>query len=382
MATEDQLIIDDRGIVLGGIETTYGTAPSLAVANALYVSDVSFDFEEDQLARTPLSPERQGVLSVFGAARVTYSMSTEIAMQTISGADGSDAPHCDVMLRAAGFTRTADAGDKAYIYVLNSNGGESAAFEIYQMEAGGVDANLTLIRGARHSFSLDFVAGEVLSLSCDGIGLANTTVRNTVAASAAVDKGITWYSDKPFVGRNAAHLEVVNLGDDTVYGGGSLGDPDNTLEVLSLSVDGAMNVSEQRGLKPAGSDGRIRLAPDGPATMSVVIEAARIGDIGVFNPYTLRSDNSPLEFRIKFTDGANHMALNAYAQIVGISKESTDGRQVYSLDCELRYPEDTDGDPSVGLDPEQKFEQGTNKGLFLDLAPSNPGVLALSFWTS
>jgi len=186
---------------------------------------------------------------------------------------------------------------------------------------------------------------------------------------------------------HSMHAEIVNLAADVVYGGGSLGSPDNNFQVVGLSIAGAMSPTEQTGIAATSGVARQRLSPTEPATATVSIEEILIGQTGAFDPYALRDAETALEFRFKssqedLSGNTNDLTINFFAQIMGVSRTAADGRVLWDLDLELRYPEDSaDGAPAVGTSPTQKFTYGPLgvSGLFVDETLTLDGVLCVGF---
>lgn len=385
--SEAKLIIPQLGKVLAKAETTSGTKETLLDGNAVFAEAFSWQYTSDNIQRTPLAPERHGVRSVQGNARVTWGCETEMAMP--DQFDSGDAPpHPDVWLKACGFAREdfSSAAHEVAFYCLQTSNHESISIEAYEFTADGADADYVSMRGARADFTLEVAEGQRVKFTCSG-GLATEadTVANTYQASSAESKAVTYYADKPFVAnRENTTIELVNLTDDDVYGGGTPGSPTGAFQVVSLAINGNMEPNEQRGL---GAQ-RNRLGPTGPVTASVTIEEALLSDASAWDPYALRRDGNPLELRFKITQddatgSSTFFAINAYCQIVGVNHAGDDGkRRLWELELELKYPEDaTDGDPAVGTSPTQKFDYNSNtNGLYVDITPTVNGVLALTFY--
>ena len=381
MAENNLIVAPGLGFVLGSIEATSGTAETLDITEALYVSEVSWSYDREPLARNPMSPERPGVLSAMGAASVSYSMQAEFSAPTIS--DSGDVPHNDVLLRSGGFQSTFDDASDAFVYVLTSSDHKSASFEINEFEALGTKSNRTLIRGARHGWTIDINAGEIALLSCNGAGLAASTLSTTYAGQTPASKAAEYYSSKPFVA-DSGHVEIVNLSTDAVYGTGTPGSPGNKYQVLSLSLDSGWTIEQQRGLSATGSTARVRLGGAAPVTGSIVFETVQLNSSdGPFDPYALRDDLTPLEIRVKFTHNtSDHLCFNLYAQIVSVDRTEDSGRSLWTCGLELKYCEDSDGAPSVGTAPEQVFKYSDgNRGLFADVTLTTPGLLAITYYS-
>jgi hypothetical protein len=385
--SESKLIIPAIGKVLAKVETTSGTKESLASADAVFFEEIEWQYASDNLPRLPLAPERHGVRSVEGPTRITWSGSTEMAIP-----DGfnpaSASPHPDVWLRACGFARDdySASDDKVSLYILQSTAHESISFEAYEYTADGLDADYIQARGARCGWELSIIDGERVRLNLtNGLATEALTASQTYQASSSETKAVTYYTDKPFVAnRGVSTVELVNLTNDDVYGGGTPGSPGGNFQIVSASFNGNMEPEEQRGL---GAQ-RNRLGGAGPVTGTIIIEEGLLTNASAFDPYALRRDANPLEFRFKIDQNdasgdPTFFAVNAYLQIVGVNHTDAGKRRVWELEVEVKYPEDaTDGDPAVGASPSQLFDHSTNNGLYVDVTPTNAGVgvFAITFY--
>jgi hypothetical protein len=383
----DKLIIPEIGYVLGKVEATPGTAEALTTAEAIYVEEMTFSYSMDNISRRPVSPGRQGSMSRAGKKRVEWTASTEMAMPD-AFAVASKVPHPDVLLKSCGFARqdVSDAAFEGAFYVLQASNHSSATLQAFTFTADGADANVGSARGARSDFSISVNPddGRIMLGLSGGRALEHATPATTYTNSTGASRAVTYYADKPFLA-HSMFAAIVNLSDDSVYGGGSIAGPDNTLQVVNLTINGAMSPTEQTGIAASSGVARQRLAPADPVTMSLTLEEARIGSTGAFDPYALRDAEQALEIRLKsnqndISGNTNELSIHAYAQIVGVSRTAANGRALWDLELELRYPEDAaDGDPPVGVSPTQVFKAGTNTGLFHAATLTSDGVLCIAF---
>jgi hypothetical protein len=375
--SESKLIIPAIGKVRAKVETTSGTKETLLDGNAVFFEELEWQYASDNLQRLPLAPERHGVRSVEGPTRITWSGSTEMAMP--DQFDSSDAPpHPDVWLKACGFARDdfASAAHEVALYVLQSTAHESISFEAMEFTADGTGVDYIQARGARCGWELSIADGERVRLNLvNGLATEAATASQTYQAStdasanAPASKAVTYYVDKPFVANR-------------VFGGGTLGSPGGNFQIISANFNGNMEPEEQRGL---GAQ-RNRLAGAGPVTGTIIIEEGLISDASAWDPYALRRNGTPLEFRLKIdqtdaTGDDTFFAVNCYCQIVGVNHAEAGKRRVYELEVEIKYPEDAaDGSPAVGESPSQLFDYQATKGLYVDVTPTNVGVFAITFY--
>lgn len=391
--SENKIILPESGYLLAKTEAAAGTKETLAVGDAVYCEEFTFQYTADTIARQPRVPARQGSMNRSGKARVEWTATTEMAMPDAfeTSAPTSDVPHPDVWLKAAGFARQdfSEASFDAAFYVLQHSNHEAISFEAYSFTADGADANEVQGRGARADFELVINPDDgrfMLNLS-GGRALQAATAANTYTANAAQSRAVSYYADKPFLA-HSLHAEIVKLGSPSVvFGGGSLNNPSNALQVVSVAISGGMAPTEQTGLAAGSGVARQRLAPTDPVTMTLSIEEALTSATGAFDPYALRDDEDALELRLKATQNdisgnTNRFTINAFFQVVGVSRVANADRALWDLTCELRYPEDSDdGAPAVGVSPTQVFKQGSsgNNGLFVDAALTLDGVLCIGF---
>ena len=383
----DKLIIPEIGYVLGKVEATPGTAEALTTADAIYVEEMTFSYSMDNISRRPVSPGRQGSMSRSGKKRVEWTASTEMAMPD-AFAVASKVPHPDVLLKSCGFARqdVSDAAFEGAFYVLQASNHSSVTLQAFTFTADGADANVGSARGARADFSISVNPddGRIMLNLTGGRALEHATPASTYTNATGASRAVTYYADKPFLA-HSMFAAIVNLSNDSVYGGGSIAGPDNTLQVVDLTINGAMTPTEQTGIAAASGVARQRLAPSDPVTMSLTLEEALIGSTGAFDPYALRDAEQALEIRLKsnqtdLSGNANALTIHAYAQIIGVSRTAANGRALWDLELELRYPEDAaDGDPAVGVSPTQVFKAGTNTGLFHNATLTSDGVLCIAF---
>lgn len=393
-----KLVIPGVGYVLMKKESSYGSFASMAApADVIYVEDMTAQYTADMLQRKPLSPARAGSMSRVGKRRIEWSATTELALPDAYDSSAMD-PHGDELLQCSGFAREnfVSASHESTFYTLQNTDHSSMSFEMYSFAADTAGtagaANELRGRGARSDFELNFNTDDGrIMLACNGRALEQTTAADTWQPLASQTTDATLYADKPFLSMGTMHCELVDLATDTVYGGGTAGTPSNLWQVPTLSIQGAMSVTEQSGIAASQGVARQRLAPTDPVTMSISIEEAVYtapGD-GVWDPYALRDAESPIEVRLQSsqTDLSGDTILftvNAYGQIISVDSTDADGRRLWDLTIELRYPEDAqDGAPAVGVSPTQVFDYfssgGVSRGLFIDETLTQHGVLCLAF---
>jgi len=193
-------------LLLGAIEATYGTAPSMVGADAIQVSEIDV---------TPLEVElkdRELITGAFGntekviSARMSKaSFSVEYAA---SGTAGT-APKWGIYHRACGFAQTILAGASVTYLPVNTNH-ESAATTFY------ADGIKHVLRGMRGTWGLATDAGEIPKWAYEFTCLHTEEVAeaNPSATFTAQAKPLAFNSDNSFpvsVHGYAACLESLSL---------------------------------------------------------------------------------------------------------------------------------------------------------------------------
>ena len=373
----NEVLPEGRGYVYVEVEATYNTNPTPGEADVLYVEDFTKSYTRDNIERTGVSRGHPGgFLSVPGAAHQTWSLSAEMCPQDIETANDSDAPNIDPVLRGCGFVRTSDSDDATHTYTLDPSNHESFTLEAYEVDSANADVVKTVMTGCRGNATLSFNPGERIMCSASGSAVYGTAISSTGVGAAT----LTYPADRAMVASGT--VKLINLDDNSLYGGGSVGSPGNAVLVRSLEIDCGMSVNEHMGLSATAGVGRVYLHGGEGPTANLVVEQVEIDD---WDPWSLRDDQTAIECNFTFTQpgGSNTMQVVFYGQIVGdIDEAESDGLKTWGLTVKLRYPEDADGVPAVGYSPSQTIKAGTNQGIGLDPASALPAtVLAIQFRT-
>lgn len=367
-----------RGYVYCKTESTYNTNPSPVETDVLYVEEFSKAYSRDNIERGGISPGHPGgFLSVPGPAHQTWSLSAEIRPKDISSANDADAPNVDPLLRGCGFVRSSDSTDNTHTYTLDPSNHESFTLEAYDIDSAKANAVKTVMTGCRGNTTISFTPGERIMLSASGNAVYGASIITDTGVGPAV---LTYPSEKAMVA--SATTKLINLTDNSLYGGGSLGTPSNEVLVRSLEIDCGMSVSENVGLSGTAGVARVHLHGGEGPTANMVVEQVVLAD---WDPWSLRDDQTAIECNFTFTQpgDTNTMQIVFYGQIVGeIDEAETDGLKTWGLTFKMRYPEDADGDPAVGFAPSQTIKAGTDQGIGLDPTVALPStVLAIQFLT-
>lgn len=370
-ATVDATIKDRQPQVVLKIESTEGADSSPVVAtDDIWFEEFSWDLQQDPLKRRGTSNRRAGVIQGAGAMHFIWSGTTDIQMETIaSGADNTNAPTCGPLLRCCGFSEiTSDATDDSLTYQLVDDNGESATIKVFDINADNSSQNRATLLGSRGNLVISYEWGQLLQLAASGFAIPNATMASNLTVTDAASSGSVFSADKPMVAKGGVD-KIVDLSDDSLYGGGTIGTPTNTVQVISLSIDCMNNPVEHGGTAAGAGIARIRHNPDTPVA-SLVVEQTNFDD---WSPYVSRAATQTFECNFTFaTPGTSGDTVQIvfYGQIVGdITQGESDGRKTWEFSMELLYPEDpSDGAPSVGTSAAQTMDAGTNKGLGIDTA--------------
>jgi predicted Rdx family selenoprotein len=382
---EAKLITPEIGKMLAKVEGTKGTKEALTNSDAVFFEEFAGKYDSTPIKRNPKVTGRHGVKTLQGSKRVTWSGKAEVAIPDQFDTS-TNVPHCDWLLRAMGFAREdfSTATHEAALYVLDPSPTAGISFEAYDFTTDKADANYLQGRGAVCGGTITCEADERVMLNAtDGKALVASTPSNTYQGSSAESRAVTYYSDDPFLADEMA-VELINLSNDDVYGGGSPGSPSGNFRVLpGWTINLNETINEQRGVGASGGIARMRQSGNGEAvTLDLTIEEALLSDASAWDPYALRDDCTFIELRAKTnqndaTGSDTFLAIHLYGQIVAVDKVALDGRNVWNLTIEIKYPEDVDGDPAVGTSPTQVFKYNAARGLYIDVTPTKSGVLAI-----
>ena len=381
----NNVTMPNRGYIYVKKESTYDTALTVATTDRLYVENLSVSLEQDDNPRSGISTGHPGGwMSDPGVKRLPYSFDCDIRMATIASANDADAPNVDPLLQVP-FTRVSNSTDKTHTYFLAPFNHGSNWIQMGSIDTVNTDSNVWVLPGCRHAMTFQFTPGLPMRISVSGEGLYSS---NASVANGSGAPTLTYPSDKPMIAR-ASTAKVIDLSDDSLYGGGTLGTPTNTVKIRDLSLDLGFSVTGDPAISGTSGLGRIRIVP-GQVVWNMEVEQVDVDD---WDPYTLRDGAQALELNFVFAQpgaAGNTMQVVGYGQIVGsISEQVADnGLKTWGLTIHGRYPTDASAagappaDPAVGVRPLQAIVAGTNKGLGIDttITPLS-GLVAIQFQT-
>lgn len=377
-------------VVQIGRQATKATDPTLGTTDAKYLRAWSCDVDLTNVPRRGVSPGAPGFKPTKSTSQIPFSGEAEVKCPTIASADSTDRPEIDPILYAAQWRLTSDATDKTHTYVLSRSGSQISAF--YDTVYDEDDSDGVKITGldAQMMARLMWEAGDdprlIVAFEGTAAGFQTTGDWSDVLADTGAGSiAATYATEDPALALGAT-IKLVDLRDNSLFGGGSLASPSNLLMMRSFEFNPGQAVNTQKGAQPLGGLGRIRSIQNEAATISVVVEATVLAD---FNPRDWELDMAPVEVNCVFSSPSatgNTVQFLAYGfvtKVQGPVGQEADGARLYQIDIQVGYPEDSDGSPAVGISPNQEFKAGTNQGLGLQpTATLSKGVACLQFATA
>ena len=275
----------------------------------------------------------------------------------------------DVLARMTGHKRVIPASGKWVTWYDVGSEAEAATIEQRDILDNG-ETNLVTAWAAKASSAVEMSARKPVVFTAGGLIGRIGNITTAYEDGGTYGGTVSYAGGDPIVLRGAP-CQIVDLSDDSVYGGGTLASPDYTVCLQGMTLDSARNVAP---LDCVAADGGIRGARGEvtPRTGTLILEVV---DVPTFNPRALQIAKQALEIRVKIPTGVDGVYLwgVGYFYITGVSDETiAQGRLLHTLTVRFTSPEDAaDGSPAAGADPGQKFTAGTNAGL-----PNSDGVNA------
>lgn len=377
-----ELLPETYGHLWAILESTYGTTPSIAGTNAIYVESAQAQYVRDPIRPGGKAPGRRGRKSYPGRVHVPWDLETDVQVRVIADPPiAANVPPIDPILQGCGFQRVlGGAGQNSIGYFLRSHGFGSWSFYDHWTNEANDDEVRIIGRGARGSTRWSLGDDGRLMVSASGFALPQATLADTLASTGAAASTAVVYPDLAPLVYQGARTRIHRLDTDGVYGGGSLASPGNAAALLDFSVDTDMAPAEDLGGHAAGGIARISLRPVEPVLMTLTVEAT---DESEWSWHTLR-DGATLSVDVRPVAAgvsARTCQMLMHGQVVDIAAGGA-GRRTWQVTVEGRWPEDsTDGAPAVGTSPGSTFTAGTNEGL--DEIPTGatpvPAIFALLF---
>lgn len=183
------MISKKNALVAAKIETTYGTAATLAAADAMFVSDFTHSMIEGDVAERN---NIKGVLGAQGSVRTSQYDKIEFSVELAGSGSAGVAPRWSPLLKACGFSEVIVA-TTSVTYAPVSTGFQSLTIGvIYKDDAGGVMRQL--LTGSRGSVTLEMSAGGIPMLKFSFTGLYNDPASATALtgdfSTIPVPKGV------------------------------------------------------------------------------------------------------------------------------------------------------------------------------------------------
>ena len=372
-----ELYPDTYGHLWAILEVTYGTTPSIAATDAIYVESATASYDRDTIRRAGMAPGRQGRKSYPGRVHVPWDLETDVQLRVIADPPvAGNVPPIDPILQGCGFQRVlGGAGQTSIGYFLRSFAFGSWSFYDHMTNEAGDDETRIIGRGARGSARFSLGGDGRLMVGASGFALPQATLANTRAATGAGPGAVTYADLAPLI-YQGARTRIHRHTGNAVFGGGGLSGPTNSAALLDFTVDCAMNPTEELGGHAAGGVARIALRPTEPVQITFTVEMT---DESEWSWHTIR-DGDTLAFDVRPVAAgvaARTCQMLANGQVVDVA-QGGDGRRTMQVTMEARWPEDaSDAAPAVGTDPASVFTAGTNEGL--DEVPSGATPVASVF---
>lgn len=288
-------------LLLAGIETVYGTAPSLAGTDAMLISEIDV---------TPLEvdlKDRGLIRGAFGNTEKVISgrMSKATFSVEVAGSGTvATAPKWGASMRACGFSQTIvpiSPGPGSVTYALVSSAQESISYQFF------ADGTAHILRGCRGTVSMEQTAGEISKFNFEMTGLytQETATTNPAATFTAQAKPVAMNSD--------------NTTPVSVHGFAAC--------LQSLSLDLA-NVVTYRQL--AGCTQKVQITDRLP-TGSLSIEAPALGSKNYFAALSSQTLGA-LSFQHGQTTGNIVTVSMPAINIGGVAYEDSDGILMLSME--------------------------------------------------
>lgn len=162
------MISKNNALVAAKVETTYGTAATLAAANAMFVSDFTHNMLDGNVV------ERNNItgrLGGQGSIRVEQYATLDASCELAGSGTAGTAPRWADLIKACGMAEVVTAGTSV-AYSPISAGFQSATLGAYYKDiSGGVQR--ALITGARGAFTMDLSSGAIPKVDFKFQGLFN-----------------------------------------------------------------------------------------------------------------------------------------------------------------------------------------------------------------
>jgi len=168
------MISKSNALLAAKVETTYGTAATLAAANAMFVSDFTHNMIEGNVV------ERNNItgrLGGQGSIRVEQYATLDASCELAGSGTAGTAPRWADLMKSCGMAEVVTAG-VSVAYSAVSTGFQSATLGAYYKDITGA-VQRALITGARGAFSMDLSAGSVPKIDFKFQGLFNDLATTT-----------------------------------------------------------------------------------------------------------------------------------------------------------------------------------------------------------
>ncbi len=168
------MISKKNALVAAKIETTYGTAVTLAAADAMFVTDFTHKMiEGDVVERNNIT----GTMGAQGSVRVSQYDMIEFSVELAGSGSAGVSPRYAPLIKACGFSEVITASTSV-VFTPVSSGFSSLTMGVYYKDDAGNNMR-QLITGARGTVTLDMGSGGLPQLKFSFTGLYNDPANAT-----------------------------------------------------------------------------------------------------------------------------------------------------------------------------------------------------------
>ncbi len=380
-----ETIDGNEAVIVAKIETTSGEDedPTIGDDDAPW-EEFEWTINPSIRKRRIISPHEPGSGHSLGLTTLGWSAKQTMQLRSITAGDDTDVPSFHLAARISGWTWQGNATDKSHTYFLQRKDSTTATIKEHRAHNGANAYNTTELLGAMADFEFSFEAGEPWMFDLvDGFALTQDPSAMFGQGGAALNTSYVHQSAADVRAESNVIRVYIPGAAPTLYGGGTLGTPDQTVDLVSLKFKGNRSIAQQKTV--GGSFGVKRQRPDNSEspTVEFVLEQTGYDD---FNPFALLMNGTKLYLGFDGTSPSNALvkARGAmYCQLTDVKDGGdVDGRRTWVCTADLVWVADVaDNDPAPGTSPSQAWAAGAaapdDLGLFIDtnITPPN-GALA------
>jgi hypothetical protein len=363
-------------VILIKLESTKGEDALPTEADAATLETFVGTPNDEPVQRNTVTGEQPGRGDISTKQSMGITLSSFVTMQTIAAADDTDAPECDVRLRASGMTRISEAASNSHTYCMGSSQPESATCYEYINNSQKTKGLLCISVGMLGTATLEAEAGKPFMLNCDWMG------KNKDPEDPVQEQGSAYLTpyqldeEREILLQNAT-IRLYDIDLDALYGGGTLENPGDDGDVVSVSFDFKRDPTLRSGASASGGvHGGWNQAMQGTATIQV-----ELNDFDSVNLYRAQRAKDTFEVSIQVPQPGspgNTLTLLFYGKIteIGAPDEVADGISIRTLTMNMLYPANVaTNSPQAGEQPFSTATSGANRGLPIIPAAGLPNAI-------